>query len=578
MKQLYTSVLAAGILLASSVHAQAPAYEWTRTLYNTSSSYTLGEGGGNSIATDASGNVYTTGWFVDVVDFDPGPGVAMQGSMGQGSMFVLKLDAQGNFVWARAVVPTQNTMYAKGTSLAVDAAGNVYAAGAFRGTIDFDPGAGVFNLTSTGPRDVYALKLDPQGNFVWAGAISGAYVELPRICVSAQGHAHLTGYYSGTLDADPGAGVTPLVNPSNNFPDFFIIKLDVSGNLLWAHTIGSSSSDFSTSINVDMYNNVYVTGAYNGTVDFDPGAGVSNLTSVGSGDVFILKLDPQGNFAWVRSVGGTSADISATVLPDQLGNLYVSGLFKGTCDFDPGAGTYNLTSVDWNGDQFVLKLAENGSFVWVVQLTLEACGENFNLALDPSGNPYLAGNFKDSGDFDPGPGAYMLYPSSPATASMFVLKLNTSGIFQWAVEVSGNDMVYAECITIGSDYSVFTYGYYFGTPDFDPGIGTDYIPAGGPIPLFIHKMKQTAPTGVSENNPGTTVSVYPNPGSGNFQLNSGGANISALEVYTVAGQKVFSCSPNSSAYTLDLQAQPAGMYFVRMLIDGKPVQEKLVKE
>ncbi|HTF06119.1 MAG TPA: T9SS type A sorting domain-containing protein, partial [Bacteroidia bacterium] len=302
--------------------------------------------------------------------------------------------------------------------------------------------------------------------------------------------------------------------------------------------------------------------------------------SVGSGDVFILKLDPLGNFAWARSVGGINSDISASVIPDTSGNIYVSGLFRGTCDFDPSAATYNLTSTDFNGDQFVLKLGSEGGFEWAVQFMLTACGENFNLALDPAGEPYLAGNFKDSADFDPGAGTHMLYGTVPATADMFVLKLDSLGIFQWAVQVAGNDHVYADAITIGSDYSIFTYGYYSGTPDFDPGAGTAYITAGTPLSLFVHKLHQQSLNGVSENSLQNTVSVYPNPGNGIFQLSSENpqAKITTVEIYNATGQKVFSCSPGSSTYTLDLQTQPAGIYFLRMLIEGKSVQKKLVKE
>lgn len=578
MKTLYASVLAAGVLLAITVHAQAPSYEWTKTFYSTNPSSLVSEGGSTAIATDASGNVYNTGWFSDTADFDPGPGVMMMGTAGQASMFLLKLDAQGNFVWARMIPGVQNGMYTKGANLAVDAAGNIYATGVFNGTIDFDPGAGVFNLTSSGPRDIYVMKFDPQGNFVWAGGIVGGYIEWPEICASTQGNVYLTAYYSGTLDADPGAGVTPLVNPNGTNSDFFIIKLDASGNFLWAHTLGSATAEYSTSIHVDALDNVYTTGWYSGTVDFDPGANVFNLTSVGSSDVFILRLDPQGNFMWAKSIGGTNMDLSATVLPDPFGNVYVSGVFRGTCDFDPAAPMHNLTSIDYNGDQFVLKLSSEGNFLWVVQLVLTGCGENFRMGLDPAGDPYLVGNFKDSADFDPSPSSvFMLYGNVPATADMFLLKLNSSGIFQWAVQVAGDDHVYADALSIGSDYSIFTYGYYSGTADFDPDVPTAYITAAAPVALFVHKLHQSVPTGVSGNGMENTMSVYPNPGNGVFQLSSE-TKITTVEVYNATGQKVFSDAPNAVMYTLDMQNQLSGIYFLRATVDGKTVLKKLVKE
>jgi hypothetical protein len=99
------------------------------------------------------------------------------------------------------------------------------------------------------------------------------------------------------------------------------------------------------SIKVDVSGNTYVAGSYTGTADFDPGAGTANLISVSNYDIFIAKYDASGNYVYAKSMGGIAADEASSLAIDASGNVYITGYFQGTADFDPGAGTANLTSV-----------------------------------------------------------------------------------------------------------------------------------------------------------------------------------------------------------------------------------------
>ena len=138
---------------------------------------------------------------------------------------------------------------------------------------------------------------------------------------------------------------------------FIAMPFSASADVIFglAKQLGGTGSDFGNSITLDSSGNVYTTGTFAGTVDFDPGIGTSNLASAGSGDIFISKLDASGSFVWAKQLGGTGFDVGNSITLDSSGNVYTTGYFLGTADFDPGAGTANLTSAG-SGDIFISKL------------------------------------------------------------------------------------------------------------------------------------------------------------------------------------------------------------------------------
>ena len=350
---------------------------------------------GQSIKVDAMGDVYTTGIFQDTIDFNPGTGVANLSAVGEEDVFILKLDANGNFLWAKSFGGIEMD---RGYSIAIDAEGNVYTTGYFIDTVDFDPGTGVTNLSAVGGKDIFILKLDPNGNFVWAKSFGGT--EGIGIAIDGMGNVITTGYFSDTVDFDPGTGVMNLTSAGET--DIFILKLDANGNLLWAKSCGGYwIVGGGISITFDATNNVYTTGAFDGTVDFDPGTGVKNLSAMGESDIFIQKLDAQGNFIWAKTFGGNDFDQSYSIAIDAESNVYSIGDFVGTVDFDPGTGVANLSAVK-DGDIFIQKLDAQGNFIWAKSFGGE--GHNFgsSIDVDAANNIYTTGLFRNTVDFDPG--------------------------------------------------------------------------------------------------------------------------------------------------------------------------------
>ena len=269
-------------------------------------------------------------------------------SSGGSDVFVSKLDSDGNFVWAKSM---GGTGFDFGFGIAVDGSGNVHTTGQFRSTTaDFDPGPGTFNLTSSGSSDVFVSKLDSSGNFVWAKSM-GSSLSF-GIAVDGSGNVHTTGSFSGTADFDPGPGTFNLT--SSGDLDVFVSKLDSNGNFVWAKSMRGTGFDQGRSIAVDGSGNVHTTGSFSGTADFDPGPGTFNLFGGGNSKVFVSKLDSDGNFVWAKSMGGPRIDQGLGIAVDGSGNVHTTGSFDGTADFDPGPGTFNLTSS--GSDIFVSKL------------------------------------------------------------------------------------------------------------------------------------------------------------------------------------------------------------------------------
>ncbi len=396
----------------------------------------------------------------------------------------------GDFVRAMAIGADASD---QGHAIALDASGNVYTTGYFNGTVDFDPGPGIFNLTSAGTTNaIFISKLDSNGNFLWAKAIGGQVSCIGHgIAVDLSGNVYTTGFFWSTIDFDPGPGAFNLTSAGTS--DIFISKLDSSGNFVWAKAMGGILYDNGYGISVDTSGNVYTTGYFQGTADFnpDPGPGIFNLTSAGELDIFISKLDSNGDFVWAKGIGGTLEDKGYGLAIDTSGNVYTTGFFQGTVDFDPGPGTFDLINAG-GYDIFVSKLDSDGNFVWGIGLggTLDDIG--YGLTLDTSDNVYSTGYFRGAADFDPGDMTTEIMNSIGGSQDIFVSKLDTSGDFVWAKSMGGalNDNGYG--ISVDTSGNIYTTGFFQDTADFNPGPGTFDLISEGSNDIFVSKLSSNS--------------------------------------------------------------------------------------
>lgn len=364
-----------------------------------------------------------------------------------------------------------------------DASGNVYTTGSFLGPADFEPGAGVTNVSSSF-FDAYLSKVDAAGNLVWATGFGGTNSDAGKaVYADNAGNAYVIGDFYNGGDFDPGPGTTTLT--SNGFNDIFVAKFDDTGDQLWAVSFGGSQFDFGYGVVADDFGNVYITGSFSGTVDFDPGSGTENLTSNAQSDIFIVKLNASGDLVWAENIGGVSSSEGRALAMDAAGSIYLTGNFGGTTDFDPGTGTTNLTAAGGN-DVFVLKMNSGGDLTWAKSMGGSGTDQTRALSIDAAGNCYVAGYYTGTADFDPGTGTVNL--TSNGTQDAFIVKLTTSGDYVWAKSLGGTDNDQALSISVDGVGSVYTSGTFSGTADFDPGTGTANLTSNGFQDAFISRL------------------------------------------------------------------------------------------
>lgn len=375
--------------------------------------------------------------------------------------------------FSMAQTPSLNWVNQTGASNAVaamdiesDASGNTYVTGFFSGTIDLDPGPGVVNIQTVGSSDIYLAKYDPQGQLIWgrafgsSGADEGLHIDVTGNSVV------ICGFFLTFVEFDS-------IHPAgflNSFGDFdaFMAKFDTSGSFVWAKQVGGFAGiEEARSVCQDQLGNVYVTGFFTGQADMDPSNVSLLIPSIGGQDVWIMKLDQNGQLVWVKTLGGVSADQANEIVLDGYGHVLVGGSFRATVDMNPGAGTVNKISAG-SDDAFVLKLDTSGQYVWSAAFGGIGTDIMNSVATDFNGNMILAGFFQITMDADPGSGSFLI--STSGNVGGFVLKLDSAGTFMFANVFGGTNNNSPRQVKVHPNGHILVAGSFSGTCDFDPSV------------------------------------------------------------------------------------------------------------
>lgn len=547
-------------------NAQTPFFQWAVSMSNSGNNTNIGY----CLATDNQGNVYTSGNFRGIIDFDPGPlNVTLNATASD--IFITKSDKNGNLIWAKQM---SGNAYASGLSMTLDQSNHIYLTGQFQGLVDFDPGIGNQSIHSVDSGDVFIVKLDAQGNLIWVKTFGSTSSDCGRsITKDSSNNLYVTGNFGGSVDFNPGTGINLLNSSGAN--DIFVSKFDQNGNFLWARNIGGSMDDLGLSVKTDPVQHVYIGGSFSGTVDFDPGASNYNLTSNGGTDIFMLKLDSAGQFKKAIQTGGMLDDYLQALSIDPNGTIFSTGTFQDSVDFDSGPGQTKLNS---NGlyDIFISSYDTSLKLNWAKQIGGTDYDYGWDIQTDSQGHLFITGDFSGSVDFDPGSGTNLA--TTTALSELYIVALDSSGNFIWEKNTQGDFNCSGLSLSANSAGDFYVTGTFRGTVDFDPDAGVFNQNGSLLTQIFIFKLGLT-PNGIEESLENKNSKIYPNPSHGIFSFElSSKIEHAAVEILDGKGCLLYRTDVQQGLNQIDLSNQPNGVYFIKLFENNFLLQtSKVIK-
>ena len=302
-------------------------------------------------------------------------------SAGADDMFIIKIAADGHRLWAKRVGAID---IEAADAVAIDKVGNIYITGVYRSKVMF----GEQELTATGDSDIFLMKLNPAGEFLWTKSFGAIGQDFGRhLAIDSAGNVILLAEISLMV----GFGGEDLTTNGNR--DIALVKLTAEGEHIWSKSIGSSYDDFGIRLAVDPADNILMTGSFEDTINF----GGEDLKAKGRSDMYVAKFNTNGEHVWSHSFGGKDKDWGNSIATDAHGNAYVTGWFWYDVDF----GGTTVTSKG-KEDIFLLKLSATGSVLWAKSFGNTSRDMGKAVAVDAEGGVVSVGSYNVSIDFGSG--------------------------------------------------------------------------------------------------------------------------------------------------------------------------------
>lgn len=558
MKQIYVVLM---LIFSKQLYAQPTSLQWVKNLVSSSAYYDIPK-----IETDDNDNVYIVQSFSGSIDVDPGPGVTTLNSTGNYNLVIIKLNSMGQFVWAK-MIACPNNIYVN--DIAVDNSANLYVAGSFLGTADFDPGAGTNIKTSNGELDYYVLKLDLNGNLVWVKSGGGVNNdESTGIVINSTGDVLACGIINGTVDMDPGIAVYHLGSSSSQ--SIFVTKLLSNGSFGFSvlsstmSETGQLGNNVTHPMDLDGNGNIIIAAQYAGTVDIDPSPTSSLITSTPGGelDSYVQKLDAGGNLVWYFSQGGTGYDGIYSVKCNKSTNeIYLMGDFNSNTDFNPGAGTnIETTTTDVF---FIQKIDANKNYSWVGVFPIGSF--LYSIDLDVTNNLLCNGYFSSTSDFDLTAGTYNVASTGDIDGIVLSYDPSKNLNFAYTLNNSGTDAVGYSVNT--SSNKLVICGIFDGTPDFDPGAASFPLSnaMGGDPDVYIQTLNYNPTGSIFEADQDLEVRVFPNPAALNLNVALPIDDIETVSIVDLTGRIIYNHTTGNTL--IDVSGLATGMY--KVIVNGR---------
>jgi hypothetical protein len=423
----------------------------------------------NSIAVDSAGNTYAVGDVIGTGTFNFGDGVTATGKYSGNNIILVKYDSNGKAQWAKSVTDGPNNSVFN--SVAVDSAGNIYAAGWITGTgtYNFD---GATATGTYGGNNIVLVKYNNNGQTQWAKSVTaGTSVSIfNSIAVDSAGNIYAAGWISGAGTYNFG-GIVSTHGTFAGGVNIVLVKYDNNGDAQWANSVtsGTNASIF-YSVALDSVGNIYAVGNIYGTDTFDFG-GATAAGTYSTNNIVLVKYDNNCNALWAKSVttGTTHRSTFYSVAVDSESNVYAAGYIYGT-------GTFYFGGVSTTGaanifNTVLVKYDNSGNAQWAKSVVAGTNGSQFrSICVDSEGNIYAAGYIYNTDPFDFDNGITVAGTSN--TENVVLVKYDNDGYAQWAKSVTaGTASSFFNSVTLDSEGNIYTVGYIYGIGTFDFGNG-----------------------------------------------------------------------------------------------------------
>ena len=548
-----TNLLLLFILIFGTTNAQIPDWLWAKST------------GGNgddivkSVAADIHGNVYAVGYFSSPsIVF--GSNILYNYESGTKDMFIVKYDPSGNVLWAKAAGGSENE---DARSVSTDKGGNVYVGGSFQSdSISFD----AITLSNPGSTfaNFYIVKYDDSGNALWAKSSTNspssdaAY----SLCASSSGNVLLTGAFQSNSITFDTITVTNFAAPN---VDFFIVKYNSSGHVLWAKEAGGSGHDLANAISAEANGDFFVCGYFSSPTITFGGTTLTN-SSLGTNDFYTAKYDSDGNALWAKSVGGIENEEGRAITTDNSGNVYVGGSYQST-PVTVDTITFTNPGLPY-ADLFLVKYNAVGDVLWAKNSRNSTSSDaSISVCTDKSGDVIYAGAFQSSSITI---GSFTLNNHAAPNVDFFIAKYNSLGDVIWAEDIGGTDHDLANSICLDDNGNLFAGGYFA-----SPSLSFGTIPLTNNFPgvndIFVAKTGSV--NGITEPDPDKNMTIYPNPCTSSATIHFISSLIDAeLNIYNLYGQKIKEMNHISGdKITIDRGGLKSGIYFINITRDNKEI-------
>lgn len=513
----------------------------------------------------------------------------------------------------------------RATSVIADNSGNVIIAGHFYSSeLIFD----TITLVNNGSNndDIFLVKYNSEGDLLWAKNFGNTSMDKANaIAIDSIGNIYITGSFIGATIAFDSITIS-----SNGWDEVYIVKLNPSGDVIWAKSAGGSRTDIGKSITTDNSGNVYVTGVYGSTVMYFESDSLLNFTGYPGPpyDVFFSKYDSNGNLAWIKRIGGSGGDECTSVSSDNNNNIYLAGSFYSSVLY------FESDSIEkqyGKSDFYIIKYNSLGYVDWANSGGGDSTDVATSVIADNLGNVYIGGGYKSPTFYYNG---NVLTNTIGYTTDIFTIKYNHSGVPVWGNSIGMYDNEYLYSLSIGPSESIILSGYFAsnsivfgldtltnkgssdillacynedGSPAWSKSIGNieaencnsvfydqpDNLCIAGYyrsptlafdsvvltnsyyMDLFVAKLN-CLPVGIETYENPLLISIYPNPSSSylsiNLPLNS------ELEILNLNGKIIRRLVADRETITIDISGLSKGLYILNITSDNKTITKKIIKQ